>query len=519
MKRFYRVLFVGIALLSGNAFGMQKEVDIRDYQDIIELLEQECAYHSEDTATQTATDYKAFAFNILPRIENFIIAKGKQNEKQYIRLCASYLNRVLFECDPQQVELMFMERFFGDSPLAEFYSMHRQEVIGQLNLDKLNLIMQKAARLKDIDTLLHWLPIFDGTGHVYEQLFADALGAEINKRGLTNGMRSWERNVLQKVGHLQGLGKKFIDPLHRKEQEERNQRQKLRADAENRKDQIIGQLFNALKANQKDQFNALVQDELMGFDAPLADYLDYINNQIERRINNQKIKINNREAILKTWQDTFRSVQERYVAGEDQFWKEAEENSEPSPIVQLEQKRLEEQRQREEQERQRLAQWREEQHQIQVQNQQRQAEELRQRQLEEQSRNRDEQQRLYEEQKRIQREQRNPQPVVNPPQQPAIIQPQQPQQPNVHVPQQPDNPDNNTTQGIAALFASITAPKLVVAAVVVGVCYWGYTKYKAYKDAQSLETSADKEKNNEQAVRTTQSVQKKENVNRKKRVR
>lgn len=494
MKRFYNVLLIGAALLSGSVYGMQQEADVRDYADVMNHLISTANFRVED-------DFESSAMT-LPAIEEFIIDNHKQDERQYIRLCTSYLNKkfALSECDPQQVEMMFMERFFGDSPLAQFYLRYRQEVIGQLNLDKLDLVMKKVAYLKDIDTLLHWLPIFDETGHPYEQLFADALSAEINKRGLTNGMQSWERNILQKAGHLQGLCKNSIDPLHQKEQNAKDQRQQLRDNAEKRRDQIIAQIFNALKANQKDQFNALVQDELMGFDAPLTDHLNYVNNQIERRINNSKVKINNREELLKTWQNTFRSVQEQYAIEEDQFW---------NAVAQTENKRLKEQREQQEQLNQRLEQIRiNAQRQI-DEEQRRQAEELRQRQMEQQLRDRDEQQRQHEEQKRIQREQRN---QLQPDFAKATM-----DRPNVNA----GDPAGDASKGIVALIGSIGAPKLIAAAVVVGVCYWGYTKYKAYKEAQSAIDKASSAETKEQVVRNTQATtqQKKESVQIKRRVR
>ncbi len=497
MKRFYSVLFVGAALLSGNVYGMEREVNIRDYADVVNHLTTTAHFRADE-------EFEDLAITALPAIEDFVLANNKQNERQYARLCASYLNKVfsLPETDAEQVEIKFMERFFDDSRLALFYLQHKQEVIGQLNLDKLASVMQNVTdkKSRNIDTLMTWLSIFDETGHKYEQDLVTGLMAEICDKGLTNATQPWEHTILQKGSHLQGPSKQCVDLLRDKEQKERDQRQQLRADAENRKDRVVGRIFNALKANQNDQLDTLLQDELIGLDALLTDHLDYINTQIERRINNPKVKINNREELLKTWQNKFRFVEEQNTLEEEQHWQEAFQNATFTPEAQLEKKRLEEHQQQQEQERQRIVQWFEE---------QRQTEEiLRQQQTEEQLRNRDEQQRQYEEQKSNQREQRKLKDLT-------VVEPKI-DEPAVELPQQPDNPGDKPVKGVAAALMSIGAPKLFFVAVVVGVCYWGYTKYKAHKAAQakeSIKTADDNQEENNHGVQKNNSQRSKAQKN------
>jgi len=469
MKRFYSVLFIGAALLSGNVYGMEREVNIRDYADVMDHLTTTANFRADD-------EFEDLAITALPGIEDFVIANNKQDERQYAQLCASYLNKVfsLRECDVQQVEIKFMERFFDESPLALFYLQHKREVIGQLNLDKLALVMQNVTdkKSRNMDTLMVWLSIFDETGHQYEQMLVDTLGAEINARGLTSTMRPWERTILQKGGHLQGLGKEYIDALRHKEQIEINQRQQLRMNAEKRKDQIAGHIFNALKAKNDKQLDDLINDELIGGDAPLGDYCDYINEQIQARLQNPKVK--DREELLNRWNAKFATLPAQI---NPELLLIIDDNQQPQKST---------------------------------------VEEL-----------------INRVNATINIVPVTQEPLVDIeiPQQPVIDQPQQPDFAKA-LTGRPDNPGDKPTKGVAALLASIGAPKLAIAAVVVGVCYWGYTKYKARKAAQSdfakastdkesasVKTTADKE-NNDQAVRTTQNVQKKkESVRSKQRVR
>ncbi len=77
-------------------------------------------------------------------------------------------------------------------------------------------------------------------------------------------------------------------------------------------------------------------------------------------------------------------------------------------------------------------------------------------------------------------------------------------QPKIKQPQQPiGSATTDTSKGIAALLASIGVPKLAVMTVVAGLCYWGYTKYKAHKAAQEKEQEENNDKNagNKQRVR------------------
>lgn len=49
----------------------------------------------------------------------------------------------------------------------------------------------------------------------------------------------------------------------------------------------------------------------------------------------------------------------------------------------------------------------------------------------------------------------------------------------------PEQPGPDAAKGVAALCAAITAPKVAIAAVAMSVGYWVYTKYQAYKTAQT----------------------------------
>lgn len=489
MKRFYQLLFVVAALVSGTVYGME-EVDIRDYTDVVKHLTTTAGFRADDR-------FEGRPFEALRSMEEFVMAKGEQKDDSYIQLCVSYLNHCFSasECDADQVERMVRERFTGNSAKALYYAPYKQGIVGYLQLDKLHPAIANACKSKDIDAILDWLVILDGTRHDYETLLSDALGAIIEAKGLTNQMQSWERNCLQKGDNLEGLSKKYIDAFRHKEQAGRNERQQLRANAANRKDQVVGQILNALKApNQNARLDELLQDELVGDDAPLGEYRDYINAEIQKRMNNSKVKINNREELLNIWNAKFTAL----------------------PVQVNSQQRLEQQRQAEQQ---RL--------QEQIEQQKRQVEEQQRQQLEQQRQveeEREQKRRQFLEQERAadlekkknQEELKQPPiiidaPVVQPPkieQPPIIIDVPVVQPPQVELPQQPRS---DAPKGIAALFAAITAPKLVFAAVVAGVCYWGYTKYIAYKAAQESDL-VDTEKQQKEEAADKQNEQSKSQV-------
>jgi len=507
MKRFYSLLLIISAVLGSNLFGMEA-IDIRNYADVMEHLTTTADFRAEDK-------FEARPLEVLRVIENFILTNNKQDEKQYIRLSTSYLNKIfaLRELDSKQVEIIFMERFFGDSsePLAMLYSLHRREVIGQLELDKLKSMINNITdqKSRDIDTLVAWLLIFDGTNHAYETLLSDTLGAVIEAKGLTPQMQPWEQAFLQKGANLEGLSKKYVDAFRQKEQAGRNERQQLRANAEKRKDQVVAQIFNALKSNNDAQLDQLLQDELIGDDAPLGECSQYINEQIQRRLQNQKVKINNRDELLNKWNTKFRPIQEQMNLEEDEFWRGVA--SEPTEQALREQQSKELARQFEEKQRQEIKQWFEQQ---QIEEQQRQAQQPKvdgsQQQLEDgwipvgkvTITDKDSSNAIAMplprftlddpiEQPKID-DQHKPKPKVE---QPNMEQPQTPQQPNQqNVGGQPGQPRPDASQGIAALFA-FAAPKLVIAAVVIGVCYWGYTKYKAYKADQTAQKEVENKQN------------------------
>jgi len=457
MKRFYSILFLGAALLSGSVYGMEKAkmviVKFEDHPGIMQRV--------HDTNLMDGLDFETL----------------------------------------------------------------------QKNLDNLNIIMQSVtdknlntekATIDEIDTLLVWLCVFDGTNHEYEALIADALGLAITTHGLATQMRPWEHSLLQKGNELQGLGKRFIDALREKDQTSKNMREQLRAKAENRKDQIVAQIFKCLLMREDIKLDALLHDELIGEDAPLAGHLDYINKQIITRIQKSKA-IKNGQALLDIWNAKFRLIQEQRELEDEQFWQEFIQDGERQAVEQRQQEHqvAEQRRQAEEQERQRIAKWHEE--------EEHQAEERRQRQIEEQLKNRDEQQRQYEEQKSRQREVKQRRQVEEQTDKSSLedllnkanagIK----AKPKVALPQQPDiaGPEVDNSKGAAALLMSLGAPKLAVIAIVaVGLCYLGYTKYKAHKTAQAKETKDQEENNDQNAHDKQQNVRnKKQSIHSKQHVR
>jgi hypothetical protein len=323
----------------------------------------------------------------------------------------------------------------------------------------------------DFDTLLCWLQVFDDTNDAYEKLLADTLDMAIKAKGKTNGMQPWECLLVQKGQGLQGLGKGFISKLEAKNQQEKEARNQLRANAELRKDQVATQFFRGLVTKNEDALDTLFENELFGEDALLGGHRNYIYNEVKNRLT--KSKNENKAAFLDTWKHKFSDLETKKLNRDNE---ELERMAEEDRRI----RKAEEQRRRDLEEQQRLDQL--EQERRQAAEQARKDEKQRQEQLEKNRRIRDEQQRQYEEQKRLQKEenQRKLEQKNNNAEQRRRTQDNQPPLSN------PDDGDLRPPVETAAAFISAPAGA-ITAVVVIGVCYWIYTKYKAYKANQAEE--------------------------------
>lgn len=486
MKRFYQLLFVVAALVSGTVYGMEVNIRDADYAGLMTYLRANGYNFSEEQPYE----YEANASKVLPDIETFLFANAEQQNDSYVQLCISYLNHCFLstECKPETIQEMLRARFTGNSAKALFYAPYRQFMVGQLQLDKLYPAIEAICKSKDIDAILGWLSIFDGIDNSCEVMLVDQGLSKViaPKKGNVIAMSPEEHSLLQKANHLQGRGKAFIDTLREQDQKDKNERQQLRANAEKRKDNIAGQIFNALKPNQEARLDQLLQDELIGDDAPLGEYRDFINAEIQKRINAPRVKAEDRVVLLNTWNAKFVTLPVQVKPEPviipviiidnkpQQPLNHNQNNNIPNnpsivfPCVgatflfnkdgsPLSSKNLDDYPDGYDKDGNKMV-WDDSIKKY-----------------------------IFEGQQRSVTE-KPEEPKVELPQQP----PQQPNQPNVDG--QPQQPVPNAPKGIAALFAA-TAPKLAIAAVVVGICYWGYTKYQDYKAVQSssAKASADKE--------------------------